>query len=535
MKCSKCSHNIDDKSLICPVCGNYNFFEFNSEKKSLNNKSTDKKVIEPVLEEKITEKVFKNYTPAELMQEIKELMEKTLDKTAELNTSSNLESSEETPEKPLNEEKDNSSVNLEEPIDEINQSIDNITVKPEINSNNELKGTGFFENYLDEKIDKKRNDNLEKKSYFSYKILMTILFITIIVIGIITIYISYMSPKAIYKKVQNQLYSFVATNFNQNISTMSGNLNGYFIISNNMKNNPINWQFDTEYGIDYQKRTANITFKTNQNYKELSNVNYYLKDGYSYINVGDKFNQYVSQPYENFNRTISLKDDIATINEAIDIAFKRSIKNKYITESKSTIKEEYQEETNIDVLILNYNDFIEEFLLELKKNQDFINTYSKLKNVGPNEIENLIQAEINRNRNITFKLYTKGLLKKVIGLKISFKDKNNYSLEIIKKSDERYVFTYKSSSLKQPLNGEIILNKMSEWLDLKLEANDQKNIEVLANISLKNTYNEVVKQTNITNSIKQIELPDDKLLIYKNELENNKAIFNYNYNKQLLN
>lgn len=565
MRCSKCFHDLDGKSLVCPVCGNYNLFEFNSDTQV---DSTDNEVKEPLLVEKPIENLEdpKDYTPSELMEEIRDLMDKTITepKTPPTPTeqvplstiSDNVDATE-----PFEENKDLDKTIIEhpepkettkiispsiqkaegtEPIEEINQSIEDIMVKPEEYvtdlDNNELKDTGFFKNYLIQKKNQqfKNNDSFKRENYFSYRWLMTVLFLIIIVIGFAAIYLSYMSPKAVYKKTQKQLYNFVANNFNQDISTVSGNLNGYLIISNNIKSAPINWQFDTKYGIDYQTRTANITLKTNQDYKELTNINYYLEDGYSYINIGDKFNQYVTEPYENFEQTISLKNDIATINEAVNKAFRKSIKNKYISESKSTIEEEYQEQTSINVLTLNYNDFMDDFLTNLQKNQDFINTYSRLKNIGPDEAENIIQAEINRNRKITFELYTKGLLNEVVGLKISVKNENNYILEVIKRNDQRYVFTYKDSDLKQPLTGEIILNKMREWFDIKLEASDQKNIELLANINFRNTYNKPIKRTNIDNYIKRVELPDDKIIIYQDELEKNKSIFNYGYIKKIL-
>ena len=482
MKCSKCNNELNGL-LVCKVCGQFNLLEFTDEKgkNNLVNKVETNNDEYPIVEESISKE-------NEDLEEIEDNKDEY--STAEENISKENNDLEETIDNKEeysivedNISKENNDLeNIEDHKESIENNVQNeikpLPSEPKKSSENKkstfLKSSHFLKN---------RYNEIRHNDEKLHKVTVTILILSIVFISFITIYTEFFSPKVVYKKSVKEVIDLVNNNLLENYNTISGNIDGDIVITEAGKTNT-NFTFGLGYGIDYKQKIASFDVLSNYNNK-LVDGNYYLANGNLYRHLSNVDINYSYQQIDEFERLFNNDTDIIIrLNNSISSAFKKSIKNKFISKETTSLTIN-NKKINKKTLVLKDKRFIIKFLTNLKKDDDFVNNYSKINNIETNLLIKNLEDEINNIKSsneeeyFIFDIYLQNMFNEVIGFKLGYK--NNFS--------------YKNALTSY--NGDFKYKKENNYFSLSSNINE-KNKEIKFNIKIKTLKNKVIPAKAIT-------------------------------------
>lgn len=495
MKCSKCNNELNG-SLVCKVCGQFNLLEFTDEKgkNNLVNKVETNNDEYPIVEESISkenedlEEIEDNkeeYSTVEesISKENKDL-EETIDNKEEYSIVEDNISKE-------NNDLENITDNKESIENNVQNEIKPLPSEPKKSSENKkstfLKSSHFLKN---------RYNEIRHNDEKLHKVTVILLILSIVFISFITIYTEFFSPKVVYKKSVKEVIDLVNNNLLENYNTISGNIDGDIVITEAGKTNT-NFTFGLGYGIDYKQKIASFDVLSNYNNK-LVDGNYYLANGNLYRHLSNVDINYSYQQIDEFERLFNNDtDSIIRLNNSISRAFKKSIKNKFISKETTSLTIN-NKKINKKALVLKDKRFIIKFLTNLKKDDDFVNNYSKINNIETNLLIKNLEDEINNIKSsneeeyFIFDIYLQNMFNEVIGFKLGYK---NSVIEIIKLENNKYNFSYKNALTSY--NGDFKYKKENNYFSLSSNINE-KNKEIKFNIKIKTLKNKVIPAKAIT-------------------------------------
>lgn len=364
------------------------------------------------------------------------------------------------------------------------------------------------------KITRKGNKNL------------VMLLATIILLLIIALFIfQFMkkSPREIFEKSIDQVFKTVNEAINEDVTTVKGSYELKTTV--NAKNSELKQIFDiinkvsidTNYEIDTEKMIMNMDLNTKYDGKSLLDADMFINKNVGYMYLPGLSEQYFKMDVETavqsngINNNVD-KEQITIIIEEVQKELKKALKDEYFASMKTTIningKEKKVTKSTLELDNRRANEITKVLLTNLKENETFLTSASKLTEQTAQEIKLSLDESINSISNDTsidkgkfiVSIFTSGLTHEFIGIQFEIIDTVDNVVIAVQKENQNYYYQVKDGS-SEVLNG-----------NMRIDGNIEKNADVIFDLSItniadmklemkyKNETNVVVKEKEITNA-----------------------------------
>lgn len=336
-----------------------------------------------------------------------------------------------------------------------------------------------------------------------------------------------------YLSSKNSIKIFIDTSLNKlenNIagsSTTSGdltiNINGdttskegkIFKILNNL-------DLNITYGIDTKENITDVNIKSNYYSDELVDANIYIEDGNIYLYLNELYSRYIKYNHkkDNSNSNKASNEDYRIVVGSIKTALNESLKEEYFT--KSWTKVNGKSVNKVELLLDDKNIKIinEDIINNLKNNNKFISSFSRIINKEETEVKKLLDKEVEKVNNNEY-LDTKISLYTNITKFVMF-EVNNEKVKVTINSDNNgFVYEIVDKENNNTYNGTFKIDIKDDNITYSNIIKDDSSLEM--NFSGTIEHNTKIEKKNVSNNILLEEITDREYKEILNKIFNNKA------------
>lgn len=434
---------------------------------------------------------------------------------------------------------ENSAINNQDEILEIEQTIVPLTLNTEVNNVNE-----------EQPKEKKKN-----------KFVLPLIIVLIVIAGIVALYfLLFNNPKKVFDKTVSSGFDYLYNSLDNatKYDVISGTSSlSYELTSSDQSMQSVFNMFNGivinyDYAVDYKNKLMNIDFKSTYNNEKLLDLYLYGENSKGYIFLKDVYDKYLSTPIEGyeemFNTTKNL-GEVKTILSSVEKALSKSLTNDDFVKGEETVKIDGKDvKVNKDSLVLtnsNFNRITKSILRTLKDDADFISAVNKLsddENVDTKaELEdalaNMNDVDPEDKTVITISIYTKGVLKEFVGFNFEVKDEEVISVSMLKSNENTYAIVAKQDN-KEVFTGSIKLdvteNSTGGSSNCELAINIPEMLSIKLNMKSTTNYNATFTKPNVTNSVDANMLTDVETNTIMTNLMSNPGLAKLITNIQML-
>lgn len=336
-----------------------------------------------------------------------------------------------------------------------------------------------------------------------------------------------------YLSSKNSIKIFIDTSLNKlenNIagsSTTSGdltiNINGdttskegkIFKILNNL-------DLNITYGIDTKENMTDVNIKSNYYSDELVDANIYIEDGNIYLYLNELYSRYIKYNHkkDNSSSNKASNEDYKIVVGSIKTALNESLKEEYFT--KSWTKVNGKSVNKVELLLDDKNIKIinEDIINNLKNNNKFISSFSRIINKEETEVKKLLDKEVEKVNNNEY-LDTKISLYTNITKFVMF-EVNNEKVKITINSDNNgFVYEIVDKENNNTYNGTFKIDIKDDNITYSNIIKDDSSLEINFSGTIK--HNTKIEKKNVSNNILLEEITDREYKEILSKIFNNKA------------
>lgn len=336
-----------------------------------------------------------------------------------------------------------------------------------------------------------------------------------------------------YLSSKNSIKIFIDTSLNklENNITDSGTTSGDLTININgdttSKEGKIfkilnNLDLNINYGIDTKENITDVNIKTNYYSDELVDANIYIEDGNLYLYLNELYSKYIKYNYkkDNSNSNKISNEDYKIIVSSIRTALNESLKEEYFT--KSWTKVNGKSVNKVELLLDDKNIKIinENIINNLKNNNKFISSFSRIINKEETEVKKLLDNEvkkINNNKYLDTKISLYTSITKFVMLEVSNKNVQT----TINSNDNGFVYEIMDKENNNTYNGTFKIDIKDDNITY---SNITKNDSSLVmNFSGTIKHNTKIEKKNVSNNILLEDITDKEYKEILSKIFNNKA------------
>ncbi len=336
-----------------------------------------------------------------------------------------------------------------------------------------------------------------------------------------------------YLSSKNSIKIFIDTSLNklENNITGSGTTSGDLTININgdttSKEGKIfkilnNLDLNINYGIDTKENITDVNIKTNYYSDELVDANIYIEDGNIYLYLNELYSKYIKYNYkkDNSNSNKISNEDYKIIVSSIRTALNESLKEEYFT--KSWTKVNGKSVNKVELLLDDKNIKIinENIINNLKNNNKFISSFSRIINKEETEVKKLLDNEvkkINNNKYLDTKISLYTSITKFVMLEVS----NKNVQATINSNDNGFVYEIMDKENNNTYNGTFKIDIKDDNITY---SNITKNDSSLVmNFSGTIKHNTKIEKKNVSNNILLEDITDKEYKEILSKIFNNKA------------
>lgn len=356
--------------------------------------------------------------------------------------------------------------------------------------------------------------------------------IVLIVVALFTCIAMLATPKKVFETAIEKVFNNTDKISADDIKTISGNLSLDANITANDSNEIYdlinNIDLKLNYGFDYENKKMNVDLDTTYKNDELLNVDMTTKNDTAYIYLENVFDKYIATPIDGFSEIFESQDMIDDANiivDEVEKAIKESFKDEYFSSEDEKITLNGKEvKVTKNILTLNSKNS-EKLIKDIAKklnNDTFVKGVANLTSEDASKIkeglESVQDETFEMEEEITISIYTKGMMKEVVGFEA--KEAENF-ITILEDTKNNYKFTIKVEDEKIDGNVKITEKNDNVEIDLTIKFEETK---VNIKISSSYKYNEKIKDINISNSVAVDKLTTDEQNKITTNIFSNKAI-----------
>lgn len=276
--------------------------------------------------------------------------------------------------------------------------------------------------------------------------------------------------------------------------------------------NKLNGSFVT--GIDYKNKKMAYNFIVNYDQNQMFNFNFYGSQKKMYIELKKLFNKYISIPIEEYETLFDdpnmAIDDGKYIIKTLKAAFLNSLESKDFKKTSTIIKIGTKEEKVNKIFYIldakNGNKISKKMIENLEKDSKFIEILAKYTNESKEKIQSAMKKSKNENimphsdAQVTFIVYTKGILNHAVGYEIETKSESGMknSIRYTKDGEKGYVHIYDNN---KEVGNLVWVTKDENEREIKFTAGT-----VLLSVTVKKQENKMVIDYNMSEEISKAKL-----------------------------
>lgn len=367
-------------------------------------------------------------------------------------------------------------------------------------------------------------------------IIVGIVLVIVLVIGVLMMLKK--SPKQIFESSIDQVYRTINDSLVKKVTSEKGSY------SLKMKVEPkdataksmldiINKiSLSGNYEIDYDNMIMNMGIRTKYDNDTLLNLDFYTSKNKGYLYLPGLYDKYIMLDMTNSSKEETLdKEQLSIVLEEGTKALKKSFKKEYFNSMDTTIsvngKETKVKQNVLELDTKRIYEMQKVVLTELKKNDKFLTSMSKLSKKTKDELKEIMDEmsqeelpEETSNEKVNFVIYTKGISNKVVAVQMeTITDNETVTVDFQKENDTYYfqVMNHKETTLKGSLamkeDGNAMLDvSVINIADIKLDFTHQKEENVK------------VTEKEVSNAISQNQLTEAESAKIQQELFQNKGL-----------
>lgn len=336
-----------------------------------------------------------------------------------------------------------------------------------------------------------------------------------------------------YLSSKNSIKIFIDTSLNklENNITDSGTTSGDLTININgdttSKEGKIfkilnNLDLNINYGIDTKENITDVNIKTNYYSDELVDANIYIEDGNIYLYLNELYSKYIKYNYkkDNSNSNKISNEDYKIIVSSIRTALNESLKEEYFT--KSWTKVNGKSVNKVELLLDDKNIKIinENIINNLKNNNKFISSFSRIINKEETEVKKLLDNEvkkINNNKYLDTKISLYTSITKFVMLEVS----NKNVQATINSNDNGFVYEIVDKENNNTYNGTFKIDIKDDNITYSNITKDDSSL--VMNFSGTIKHNTKIEKKNVSNNILLEDITDKEYKEILSKIFNNKA------------
>lgn len=336
-----------------------------------------------------------------------------------------------------------------------------------------------------------------------------------------------------YLSSKNSIKIFIDTSLNklENTITDSGTTSGDLTININgdttSKEGKIfkilnNLDLNINYGIDTKENITDVNIKTNYYSDELVDANIYIEDGNIYLYLNELYSKYIKYNYkkDNSNSNKISNEDYKIIVSSIRTALNESLKEEYFT--KSWTKVNGKSVNKVELLLDDKNIKIinENIINNLKNNNKFISSFSRIINKEETEVKKLLDNEvkkINNNKYLDTKISLYTSITKFVMLEVS----NKNVQATINSNDNGFVYKVADKENNNTYNGTFKIDIKDDNITYSNITKDDSSL--VMNFSGTIKHNTKIEKKNVSNNILLEDITDKEYKEILSKIFNNKA------------
>lgn len=352
------------------------------------------------------------------------------------------------------------------------------------------------------------------------------------------------SPKTVFNGVINKLYKNISSSIKEDVTSVSSQFAFNVNIKGNSEDQEIldilnNISLSGSANIDYNNKLLLLSIKSDYSNDNMIDANLQYQNGKAYVFLNEVFDKYLvidgMEELDEYFDDVKITEDHKTVITCIKKAVIKSLKSDYFESSKTKIEiNGKQKDVTKNSLKLTRDNMVKinkSILEELKNDNQFLDSYSKITNNEKEILKKQIEDKINDitednfdEDNGTINLYTEGLFNNnIVKYEIVIEsDTENQSVSLIKNDNNNYVL-----SILDTNNEETIINvkvsKDNDYSVLELSMN-YENQSITLSFKFNYQYNKEVKANDVSNNIKIEELTEEQIVDIMNKLSQNNGI-----------
>lgn len=336
-----------------------------------------------------------------------------------------------------------------------------------------------------------------------------------------------------YLSSKNSIKIFIDTSLNklENNIASSGTTSGDLTININgdttSKEGKIfkilnNLDLNITYDIDTKENITDVNIKTNYYSDELVDANIYIEDGNIYLYLNELYSKYIKYNYkkDNSNSNKISNEDYKIIVSSIRTALNESLKEEYFT--KSWTKVNGKSVNKVELLLDDKNIKIinENIINNLKNNNKFISSFSRIINKEETEVKKLLDNEvkkINNNKYLDTKISLYTSITKFVMLEVS----NKNVQATINSNDNGFVYKVADKENNNTYNGTFKIDIKDDNITYSNITKDDSSLEMNFSGTIK--HNTKIEKKNVSNNILLEDITDREYKEILSKIFNNKA------------
>lgn len=372
-------------------------------------------------------------------------------------------------------------------------------------------------------------------------ILLIITIITLLLIGgsVIGYLVSKNSSNSfnVFSSYFDNTYNFIDKQFSNN----EKNINGDFEYTSNDPNIAYSdilrmikdMDVKINFSLDKNNKKAIVDIKSSYSDEEELEIKKYYNNYSEYTYIKDNYDNYVEKIlqknlYNNFFEKLNYNKEYVMLLEDIKNAL-MSEKNKDYFSSVSSKTDYNGKSVNVfkNYFIIDNNDYLDIFKNmneNLKNNKEFLSTYKKVfnKDYDINDYNELINYF--QNNTIIIMIYTNKITGNPIKTEIIwYENSNSVSYIGIEKINNKFEFSFMTGIYNVEGTFDIKNNYGNINASFKMSNSKDLNINLKYNINYEDKFEDV----DVSNSVKYINLTDEKINEVENNLSNRVDVTNY--------